>query len=787
MVPVQWFANSRLALPTDPAEVEDSILLRVLVQGLVTVGIASVAVAAVGVTQTSLWNLLAIPLSLVGAIYSWQRRRKRNTAMKFAIALGMLLALGAFFSRLLQEPGDTRIILAELLIQLQVLHSFDLPRRKDLGYSMMIGLILMGVAATISQTFSFAPMLLLFLVLALPVLVLDYQSRLGLKPGPWQQVRVGPALRQFLALLGVTVALGLVIFLFLPRLPGYQIQNFPVSSTIDIDEGFDGQSIINPGYINDGGQGDQGFEDGGGGTIQGQGQATGPGQVDTTSYYGFNQTMNQNLRGVMTPEVVMRVRSQAPGFWRVLAFDHYTGQGWEISRNEEVQTLTRSRFSNQTLLPMEPTLNRQREIVQTYTMVSNLPNLIPALHQARELYFPTREVAIDPEGSLRSPVGLEQGLTYTVISRVPFRDRTLLRQAPTTYPAEIRQHYLQVPEAIRDRVRQRTEELLATSPVPLTDPYEKALYLAQALKQRYKRYPDPTQPYSPESDLPFLAEDQDLVEAFLFTIEGGYPDHFSTTLTIMLRSIGIPARLVAGFGEGQFNPFTGFYVVQNVDAYALTEVYFPQYGWFGFDPIPGHELLPPSLREYETFSTVRRLWNWVAGWLPSPVLGFLDGVRLLVTDILVSLVRVLGGLMRLGWVGIVLGLAGATALAFAGWLAWIWLRLGWRRWQLRQLPPTERLYQQMLTWFEEQGHPKRPSETPLEYSQRLYHTTHATQAQAAGEIAHAYVRWRYGGEEQNTAYLAEKLKLVRRSQPAQNRSRWRWRMPPLPPSSPKIG
>jgi len=48
----------------------------------------------------------------------------------------------------------------------------------------------------------------------------------------------------------------------------------------------------------------------------------------------------------------------------------------------------------------------------------------------------------------------------------------------------------------------------------------------------------------------------------------------------MLRSIGIPARLVAGFSPGEFNPFTGLYVVRNTDAYAMTEVYFPKYGWF---------------------------------------------------------------------------------------------------------------------------------------------------------------------------------------------------------------
>ncbi|NJL47795.1 MAG: DUF3488 domain-containing protein [Leptolyngbyaceae cyanobacterium SM2_5_2] len=472
MTVAQWFAASRLSQATDSSQVEDSILLRVLVQCLVTLGIASVAVAAAGVTQTSLWNLLAIPLSAVGALYSWRRRRYRNVAIKFFIAIGMLVALAAFFSRLLQQPGDTRIILAELLIQLQVLHSFDLPRRKDLGYSMMIGLILLGVAATISQTLAFAPLLLLFLVLAIPVLVLDYQSRLGLAPLPWQQVKPGLALRQLLGLLSLTIALGLLIFLFLPRLPGYQIQNFPVSSTIDTEAGFTGQAIINPGYLSDdAAQAEQGFGgEGGQGTIQGKGKLTGPGVVDNSSYYGFNQQMNQNLRGVMTPEVVMRVRSQAPGFWRVLAFDHYTGQGWDIARNDEVRTLNRSSFSYQTLLPIEPSLARQREIVQTYTLVSNFPNLIPALHQPRELYFPTREVAIDREGSLRSPIGLEQGMTYTAVSRVPFRDRTQLRQASTSYSREIQQHYLQVPEGIREPVRQKAEELLALSPIPVTAP-----------------------------------------------------------------------------------------------------------------------------------------------------------------------------------------------------------------------------------------------------------------------------------------------------------------------------
>lgn len=740
------------------AQVEDSLPLRVLVQTLVTLGIASLAVAAAGVTQASLFNLLAIPLSAVGAWYSWRQRYRRNIAIKFVIAFGMLVALGAFLSRLLGQPGDTRILLAELLIQLQVLHSFDLPRRKDLGYSAMIGLILLGVAATISQTLAFGPLLLLFLVAGLPVLVLDYRSRIGLLNTSWRQLRPQLSMGRLGALLTLTVALGMVIFLLLPRLPGYQIRNFPVSSSVDYQTQFDGQAIINPGYVSGGRNGDtpeseEGEGDGrGSGDIEETGKLSGPGVIDQTSYYGFNRQMNQNLRGSMTPQVVMRVRSQAPGFWRVVSFDRYTGQGWEISRNEEVMTLQRSRFTAQTILPWQPTLGRRREVIQTYTMVSKFSNLIPTLYQAKHLYFPTREVAIDPDGTLRSPVSLEEGMTYTVVSEVPYRDRSQLRAAPTTYPEEIVNYYLQVPANIQSQVRQTTESLLAASPQPIEDPYEKALYLAQALKQRYTLEPD----------VPFLKPEEDLVEAFLYKHEGGLPDHFSTVLTIMLRSIDIPARLVAGFGPGEFNPFTGFHIVSNTDAHAITEVYFPEQGWFAFNPIPGYELIPPTVEEHQAFSLVRRFWNWVAGRLPSPVTAWIEGVVQTIFDALQRLVFVLARLLGQGWLAAIAGVAALVALAFLGWLGWLTWRRGRLHWRLSQLPPMERLYQQMLLGLARQGYPKRRSETPLEYAHRLIREGSSVQSQVAMDISAAYVRWRYGGEVTDVDFLRQRLQQLKR-------------------------
>lgn len=107
-------------------EVEDSIWLRILVQLLVAIGIIATDVAAE--TSISWW---AVPVSIFGATWSWYRRRHSNIPVKFGIAIGMLLALASFLLNIQGSLNDTRLILAELLIQLQVLHSFDLPDRKS--------------------------------------------------------------------------------------------------------------------------------------------------------------------------------------------------------------------------------------------------------------------------------------------------------------------------------------------------------------------------------------------------------------------------------------------------------------------------------------------------------------------------------------------------------------------------------------------------------------------------------------------------------------------------------
>ena len=739
---------------------EESLLLRVLVQLMVVVGIIATDVAAE--TNLSLW---AIPLSIIGATWSWYHRHDRNIGVKFGLALAMLGALGYFVSHLVGSMNDTRLVLAELLVQMQVIHTFDLPRRKDLGYSMTIGLILISVAGTLSQTLTFAPLLLLFLTIAIPVLFLDYRSRLNLAPliitSPTQITKIGLPWQRLGQLLGIVLAIGLVIFALMPRFPGYQ-GSLPVSAPIKYEQKkFDAKGIINPGYQRKGKGGN-----GKGQQIDGKGgDGKSDGTLDENFYYGFNSQINQNLRGIMKPKMVMRVRSQAPGFWRALAFDRYTGQGWEISRNSQTRKVNRPEWDYKFTLGYPTSKMPTKQVIQSYTALEELPNIIPAMSSVNELYFPTPEIAVDKEGSIRSPVGLQTGLTYTAVSQVPFRDRQLLDKASTNYAPDITNYYLQIPAKVAPKIKTYTQDLIDKSPQqqvgknsqPLTSNYAKALYLAQYLKQHYRLPQDPLA-------LARVPDGDDLASWFLFRCEGkstscqtgGYADHFATTYTMMLRSIGIPARLVVGFAPGRFNPFTGFYEVANTDAHALTEVYFPNYGWFAFDPIPGHPLTPPGVDEDQTFSALGQLWNWVASWLPSPVTAWLAYIWSLTLGWLAVGIGGFFGLFSQGWLGIFSGSAIAISIAFCGW--WGWQQ--WGKWQhqqwLKKLSPVERIYQQMLARLDDTT-PKHPAQTPLEYAQIVRETRSTSTSILVTEIVQAYTAWRYGAEAQQIDRLQELL------------------------------
>jgi hypothetical protein len=85
-------------------------------------------------------------------------------------------------------------------------------------------------------------------------------------------------------------------------------------------------------------------------------------------------------------------------------------------------------------------------------------------------------------------------------------------------------------------------------------------------------------------NIPPLPKGKDAVDQYVFVDRKGFCEQIGTSLVVMLRELGIPARLAVGYTPGERNPFTGLYEVKASDAHAWAEVYFPGVGWQGFDP-----------------------------------------------------------------------------------------------------------------------------------------------------------------------------------------------------------
>jgi transglutaminase-like putative cysteine protease len=751
---IDAFDKLRKASEFTIAGVEDSIPLRVLVQIFVFISIG--AMDSVASSGNSAW---AIPLSAIAGVWAWYARRKRNVIVKLFIAIAMIAMLVVFLRDLVRNTDETRLLLARLLIQLQVLHSFDLPRRKDLGYSIVIGLILMALAATLSQTMVFALWLIAFLLLGIPILLLDHRSRLGVPTKSFQPEKMGISLLPLSGLLAIVLVLGLTIFAFLPRLPGFQLRNFPVSVNLSVQRDVPRGDILTRQQQNQQQSGNGTSPNGTGGTGDNNDLETLPPlfapEIDTVS--GSQQSKQRQ------PELVMRVRSQAELFWRVMAYDEFTGKGWRISRNDptQIRTVRRNPFNYEFFVAQQPHASigikkplqpvASQDVVQTYTITSpNFPNLVPAASVPKQVFFPSEELDIDPEGMIRGPGPLPEDLTYTVISNVVARDAQQLRQLPNEYPRSIRNYYLQVPTNLSPNVRNQALSMIANAKdkdgklIALDNPYDVVVQIAQSVKQNYAIKP-----------LKFDESKGDLVSQFIEQ-GGGEESHFVSTMAVMLRSLGIPTRYVVGFAPGKFNPFTGLYEVQNIDTQSLVEVYFPVYGWISFDPIPNRPLFPPSLENNRTFGVIQTFWSWIAQFLPSSVTNFFSA---LFDNIGKFLGGVFNWLIEMGWIGFAFGLAIAFGIGIGGWALWQFAIWWWQRQRLQKMPIPQRTYQQMLQWLSEQGKPKLSYQTPQEYVASLSDRVSEKQADAIAKITQIYQDWRYGN--QAIGYnLAAELKML---------------------------
>ena len=525
------------------------------------------------------WARVVVPVGLVGAFtFSYAARFRPGFVVKLLLALGMLGASAHFVGQLQgigQNAAAAQRPLAELFLWTQLLHSFDVPARRDLRFSLTASAVLIGVGGVLSISSGFAISLALWALASGIGLYLMHRSELRLIPRPLPATVAPPSStrgwRSTRTHLGTisrfTLAAALFagsVFLVLPASGTARAFTFPVNLP-SIDR-IPGGGLVNPSLGSSAG------------TDNSTGNGTDTGETPRASFgfVGFSKELDTAARGRPDGTVVMRVRANKPGFWRGQSFDRWDGRRWQSS-SDKSRLVSGDGVID--LPEFEGTIIEEasEEFVQTVYVDKPGPNLVFGASVATKLYFPDRSVLVLADGTVRSGVKLEKGAVYTVISKRPVANEAVLATrlfSPTTAavglgkPAQLA--YTQLPDALPTRIAALAQEITAAEP----SLYGKVRAI-EAWMGAHTSY---------SIDTPALPAGADAVDTFLFDQRVGFCEQIASALVVMLRTLGVPARLGVGYASGDRNPFTGLYEVKASDAHAWTEVFFPGHGWLTFDP-----------------------------------------------------------------------------------------------------------------------------------------------------------------------------------------------------------
>jgi transglutaminase-like putative cysteine protease len=203
-------------------------------------------------------------------------------------------------------------------------------------------------------------------------------------------------------------------------------------------------------------------------------------------------------------------------------------------------------------------------------------------------------------GSMMGKGFVHPGEQYTMRSAVDALMETDLQEAGTDYPQWVLDGYLQVPDEITPRSKELANEIAAG----LSNPFDIVNAVTEYLRNNIEYNQSIIQP----------PPNQERIDWFLFDYRKGFCNYYASAEVILLRSLGIPARMAVGFaqGEREIPPIQGqpqvggsvvitneqisetsTYVVRQKDAHAWPEVYFPGLGWVIFEPTVSQ---PPLFR-----------------------------------------------------------------------------------------------------------------------------------------------------------------------------------------------
>ncbi len=297
------------------------------------------------------------------------------------------------------------------------------------------------------------------------------------------------------------------------------------------------------------------------------------------NYYGatlgLGRDAGQGDQSVFTVKVINEPASNLRYYWRGRVYDNYNNGEWSST-----PATTLGSHPQDGDLKIPDADNRSEALLQ-FTVQFPSQSLIYAPSQPVWVDHPGNVVAeltdtkLDDVLSWESISAIQRGGHYEVRAEIAYPNIQQLQGAGTQYPQWVKDRYLEIPENIKPEIQALAEKVSAGQ----ADPFNKASAITNYLRANIQYV----------TSVPVPPANQDPVLWVLFNYKRGFCNYYASAEVLMLRSIGIPARMAVGFAQGEYQG--GEYIIRQRDAHAWPEVYFPGTGWVEFEPTVSQDAL----------------------------------------------------------------------------------------------------------------------------------------------------------------------------------------------------
>ncbi|NNN22341.1 MAG: DUF3488 domain-containing protein [Acidimicrobiales bacterium] len=571
-----------------PGRYERSISLRITSTAAVVIGI--LAAGTVGELSPIAIGITAIS-TIAGSIYSAFSYKRPRLWFKLVLAIFGIGIFSQFLLHIVAAANSGQLTsvlgpLATLFASVQALHAFDVPARRDLGFSLAGSATLVAIGAASALNTSFIFIIALWFIVVVWGMISMWGSMAEGK------VSTGRSLKQASIATSVVLAVAFAIVISLPAPTPLQTIQLPSSVTNQVQLS-NGGGLVNPGTKN----------------IEPAQPGKPGGKIAVGGYVGFAGPLNTGLRGQLSNQIVLRVRAPHPSYWLGETFNNWDGQSWTQKGGNTKAISGPSPF----YLPITgPNVQASGVIspsrdIQTFYVATDLPNLLFAADTPEEVFYPGSQIFLGPGRSIRSGLAMNSGLIYTVISQDTRATNEQLAQAlpqgasPTFgLSSQELSTDLELPNSY-SRVHNLALSIVSKANANTT--YEIVTALENWMAKNVK--------YS--TNIPPLPPNADSVNQFLFVTKTGFCEQISSALVVMLRTLGIPAREAVGYVPGSFNALTDLYEIKASDAHAWVQVWYGPLGWQNSDPtasVPFSTPTPGSLllHSISNFASSHKLW-----------------------------------------------------------------------------------------------------------------------------------------------------------------------------------